>query len=374
MTHRSRREFLESSFAATTIAFVGSTRRTRSQNTPVTPRAPRIKFAVIGVNHSHINGQVQTVTRGGGQLVSFYAKEPDLAAAFAKRFPDAKLARSEQEILDDPTIQLIVSAAIPNERAPLGIRAMEHGKDFMVDKPAATTLEQLAEVRRVQARTKRFFSVLIGRHENKSINKAGELIRAGAIGKVVQTVALAPHKMNPEARAPWFFKRQQYGGILCDLASHNFDAYLFLTSSARAEIVASQVGNTHHPQYPELEDFGDVMLSGDGGAGYIRVDWFTPAGLTTFGDGRVTIIGTDGYMELRENVDIAGRPGGDHLFLVDNKGAKYVDCSEVSLPYAERLVDDVVNRTTTADSPERMFLAMQLGIEAQNRAKRLVLS
>ena len=374
MTTRSRREFLGSSFGAATIAFAGSKRRTRPQNLPVAARPPRIKFAVIGVNHSHINGQVQTVTRGGGQLVSFYAKEPELAAAFSKRFPDTKLARSEQEILDDPNIQLIVSASIPNERAPLGIKAMEHDKDFMADKPAATTLEQLAEVRRVQTRTKRIFSVLIGRHENKSINKAGELIRAGAIGKVVQTAALAPHKMNPDTRAPWFFKRQQYGGILCDLASHNFDAYLFLTSTTRAEIVASQVGNTHHPQYPELEDFGDVMLSGDGGAGYIRVDWFTPAGLTTFGDGRLTIIGTDGYMELRENVDIAGRPGGDHLFLVDNKGSKYVDCSDVSLPYAQRLVDDVVNRTTTADSPARMFLAMQLGIEAQNRAKRLVLS
>jgi predicted dehydrogenase len=371
MTHRSRREFLESSFGTGTIAFAGSRRRTRSQNSVSTPRAPRIKFAVIGVNHSHINSQVQTAIRGGGQLVSFYAKEPDLAAAFSKRFPDAKLARSEQEILDDTSIQLIVSAAIPNERAPLGVKAMEHGKDFMVDKPAATTLEQLAEVKRVQARTKRIFSVLIGRHENKSVNKAGELIRAGAIGKVVQTAALAPHKMSPATRAPWFFKRQQYGGILCDLASHNFDAYLFLTSTTRAEIVASQVGNTHHPEYPELEDFGDVMISGDGGAGYIRVDWFTPAGLTTFGDGRVTIIGTDGYMELRENVDLAGRPGGDHLFLVDGKGSKYVDCSDVPLPYAERLVDDVVNRTTTADSPERMFLAMQLGIEAQNRAHRL---
>ena len=365
-----RRQFLKSSLGSATIL---SWRRSPHKSVRQASRS-RIKFGVIGLNHSHITGQVQTVTRGGGQLVSFYAKEPDLAAAFAKRFPDAKPARSEQEILDDPAIQLIVSAAIPNERAPLGIKAMEHGKDFMVDKPAAITLEQLADVRRVQARTKRIFSVLIGRHENRSINKAGDLIRAGAIGKVVQTAALAPHKMNPAARAPWFFKRQQYGGILCDLASHNFDAYLFLTSTTRAEIVASQVGNIHHPQYPELEDFGDVMLSGDRGAGYIRVDWFTPAGLTTFGDGRLTIIGTDGYMELRENVDIEGRPGGDHLFLVDNKGSKHIDCSDVPLPYAERLVDDVVNRTTTAESPERMFLAMQLGIEAQNRAKRLVLS
>ncbi len=371
MAKGSRREFLTSSLGATAIAVTGSKRLLRSQSVSPASRPVRIRFAVIGLNHGHINNQVQTALRSGGQLASFYAKEPDLAASFAKRYPDAKLARSEQEILEDPAIHLILSAAIPNERAPLGVKAMEHGKDFMVDKPAATTIEQLAEVRRVQAKTKRIFSVLIGRHESRSINKAGELIRAGAIGKVIQTAGLAPHKMTPETRPPWFFKREQYGGILCDLASHNFDAYLYLTGTTRAEIVASQVGNVNHPQYPELEDFGDVMLSGDGGAGYIRVDWFTPAGLNTFGDGRLTIIGSDGYIELRETVDIVGRPGGDHLFLVDQKGSKYVDCSDVPLPYGERLVDDVLNRTTTADSQSRTFLAMELALEAQQRARRL---
>jgi predicted dehydrogenase len=371
MAKGSRRQFITSSLGATAIAVAGSKRRARSQSASPSSRPARIKFAALGLNHGHINNQVQTALRGGGQLVSFYAKEPDLAAAFAKRYPDAKLARSEQEILDDPAIQLIISAAIPNERAPLGVRVMEHGKDFMVDKPAATTAEQLAELRRVQAKTKRIFAVLIGRHESRSINKAGELIRAGAIGQVIQTAALAPHKMTPETRPAWFFKREQYGGVLCDLASHNIDAFLFLTSSTRADIVASQVGNLKHPQYPELEDFGDVMLSGDGGPGYIRADWFTPAGLTTFGDGRLTIIGSDGYIELRETIDIAGRPGGDHLFLVDQKGTKYVDCSDLALPYGERLVDDILNRTSTADSQSRTFLAMELGLDAQKRARRL---
>lgn len=370
MANRSRRHFLTSSLGAAAIAVAGSKPLT-SQTQSKPSRPPRIRFAAIGLNHGHINNQVQTALRGGGQLVSFYAKEPDLAAAFAKRYPDATLARSEQEVLDDPSIQLIVSAAIPNERAPLGVRVMEHGKDFMVDKPAATTAEQLGELRRVQAKTKRIFAVLIGRHESKSINKAGELIRAGAIGQVIQTAALAPHKMSPETRPAWFFKREQYGGILCDLASHNIDAFLFLTSSTRADVVASQVGNLKHPQYPELEDFGDVMLSGDGGPGYIRADWFTPAGLTTFGDGRLTIIGSDGYIELRETVDIGGRPGGDHLFLVDQKGTKYVDCSDLPLPYGERLVDDILNRTTTADSQSRTFLAMELALDAQKRARRL---
>jgi predicted dehydrogenase len=372
---KNRREFLKSSLgSAATVALAGSTRRLpRSQATSPAARPARIRFAAIGLNHSHINGQVETVIRGGGQLVAFFAKETDLAGAFAKRFPDAKLARSEREILEDPAIPLVVSAAVPDDRAPLGIEVMRHGKDFMVDKPGTTTLEQLAEVRRVQAATKRIFSVLIERLESKSINKAGELVNAGAIGQVIQTVGLAPHRMNPESRPKWFFERQHYGGILCDLASHNLDAFLFLTGSTSAAVVASQVGNVHHPAYPGLEDFGDVMLSGNGGAGYIRVDWFTPAGLNTYGDSRLTILGTEGYIELRKTVDIAGRPGANHLFLVDHKGPQYIDCTDVPLPYAERLVDDIINRTNTSDSQARTFLAMELALEAEKQARRVTL-
>jgi predicted dehydrogenase len=366
-----RRQFLNTSFAG--AAAVAWARPALSQATPPpSPARPaRMRFAAIGLNHSHINSQVETMIRSGGQLVSFFAKEPDLAAAFAKRYPDAKLARGENEILEDAAIQLVVSAAIPNERGPLGIRVMRHGKDFMADKPAITTLEQLAEVRTVQAETKRIFSVLIERHESQVINKAGELVKAGAIGRVLQTIGTAPHRMSPATRPPWFFKRAQYGGILCDLASHNLDAYLFITGSTRVDIVASQVGNLNHPQYPELEDFGDVMLRGNGGSGYIRVDWFTPGGIETFGDARMTILGTDGYMELRKNVDIGGRPGGGHLFVVDQKETKYVDCSGVKLPYGERLVDDVLNRTETAASQAETFLALELALLAEKQAQRV---
>jgi predicted dehydrogenase len=366
----SRRDFLKTSVATAALAW--TSRGAAAQSAPTSSKGPRrIRFAAIGLNHSHINGQVDTVIRGGGELVSFYAKEPELVAAFRKRFPAASLARTEREILEDPVIQLIVSASIPNERAPLGVAAMQHGKDFMSDKPAATTLEQLSELRRVQAASKRIFSVLIERHESKSINKAAELIEQGAIGRVIQTVGLAPHRMNPGTRPAWFFERAKYGGILCDLASHNLDAFLFLTSSTRAEVVASQVGNMQHPKYPELEDFGDVMLSGDGGAGYIRVDWFTPAGLSTFGDSRLTILGTDGYIELRKNIDIAGRAGANHLFLVNAKGPQYINCDDMALPYAERLVDDVGNRTETSSSQAGTFLAIELALVAQKQARRL---
>jgi len=370
-----RRSFLKSSLTTAGAAWVASARpRPAVAAQAPAAKVPRLRFAAIGLNHGHINSQCDAVIRGGGELVSFFAKEPDLAAAFAKRFPQAKLARSEREILEDPSIKLVASAAIASERAPLGLEVMRHGKDFMADKPGITTLEQLAEVRRVQAETRRIYSITYSeRFENRATVKAGELVQAGAIGKVVQTIGLGPHRMNPKTRPAWFFEKERYGGILCDIASHQFDQYLFFTGSTRAEVVASQVGNVHHPQYPGLEDFGDVMLQGDGGAGYIRVDWFTPDGLNTWGDGRLTILGTDGFIEIRKNVDIAGRPGGSHLFLVDQKETRYLDCKDQKLPYGEQLVDDVLNRTDTAMSQAHCFRATELALQAQKQARPLSL-
>ncbi len=332
----------------------------------------QVRFGVIGVNHDHIYGQVDLLLRAGAAFVSVFARESDLLAKFTQRYPQVQVAGSREEILEDESIQLIVSAGIPNERAPLGIAAMRHGKDYMSDKPGFTTLEQLAEARRVQAETGRIYSICFSeRFENRATVKAGELVTAGAIGRVIQTIGLGPHRANLPNRPPWFFRREKYGGIITDIASHQADQFLFFTGSTSAEVVASQVANYHHPEHPELEDFGDLMLRGDGGTGYVRVDWFTPDGLDVWGDTRLTVLGTDGYIEVRKNIDIAGRPGADHLFLVDNKGTHYIDCSDVPLPYGSQLLSDIVNRTETAMTQAHCFLASELVLRAEAQATRL---
>jgi predicted dehydrogenase len=333
---------------------------------------PKILFSVIGINHGHIFSQAQTVINAGGEFVSFYAKEPDLSAQFLKTFPDVKVARSEQEILEDKNIHLVVSAAIPDERAALGIRVMKHGKDFMADKPGITTLQQLKEVRKVQKETGRIYSILYGeRIENKATIKAAELVKAGAIGKVIQTIGLGPHRMNASSRPAWFFDTKRYGGIITDIASHQFDQFLYFTGARKPEVVAAQVGNVNHKQYPLFEDFGDVMLRSEKGTGYIRVDWFTPDGLKTWGDARLTVLGTEGYIEVRKNIDLAGRDGGNHLFLVNQKETVYVDSSKAEVVYGKQLVEDILNRTETAMSQEHCFLAAELSIIAQKQAKKI---
>lgn len=335
---------------------------------------PRIRFSVIGINHGHIGSQVEAVIRGGGEFVSFFAKEPDLSADFAKKYPKVKVAASKDEILNDQSVQLVVSAAIPSERAPLGIEVMKHGKDFLSDKPGFTSLTQLKEAKKVQQETKRIYSVMYSeRLENQATIKAGELVKDGAIGKVIQTIGMGPHRLNPSSRAPWFFDKKQYGGILIDIASHQSDQFLFFTGSTKFEIVASQVGNFNHPQYPGLEDFGDAMVRGNGGSGYMRVDWFTPESLKTWGDTRLTILGTEGYIEIRKNIDIAGREGANHLFLVNNKETKYIDSKDVQLSYGPQLVDDILNRTETAMSQEHCFLASEMALTAQQQAKNITM-
>ncbi|HVO12038.1 MAG TPA: Gfo/Idh/MocA family oxidoreductase [Vicinamibacteria bacterium] len=362
-----RRAFLE---AMAGLAVASAASGAVDSSPPPSP-SRRLRFAAIGLNHGHVYAQVDDVVRGGGELVAFHAKEPELATEFGRRFPAAKRAREEREVLEDASIPLVVSAAIPDERAALAVRAMQHAKDFMVDKPGATTLEQLAELRRVQAQTGRIWSVWYGRLADRALCRAAELVRAGAVGRVLQTIGLGPHRMDPASRPPWFFEKARYGGILCDLASHQADQFLFFTGSTRFEVVASQTGNLGHRDRPGLEDFGDMLVRGDGGTGYARVDWFTPGGLRTWGDGRFTVLGADGFLEVRQNADLGGRPGGNHLFLVDQKETRYVDCRDQPLPAGGQLVSDVLARTETAMSQAHCFLATELALRAEAAARRI---
>jgi predicted dehydrogenase len=335
-----------------------------------------IKFGVIGLDHAHIYSMTTAVQRGGGELVSFYATDEKQIADFRSRFGDVKLARSENEILEDKSIQLVAGAPIPDLRAPLGIKVMRAGKDYLADKPAITTLKQLAEVRRTIKETGRKFAIMYSeRLEVRAAVYAGELVQQGAIGRVIQTVNLAPHQVNAPGRPAWFFDKARYGGILTDIGSHQADQFLYYTNSTKAKVVAAQTGNLAHPDHPKFEDFGDMIATGNGGTGYIRVDWYTPKGLGTWGDGRLFILGTEGYIELRKNINVASNlPGGNHLYIVDQKQARYIDCKQVPLPFGPQFVADIVNRTETAQNQEQALLAAELVLTAQKNATSPVLA
>jgi len=346
------------------------------------PPQHHIKFAVCGMSHDHIYGMVGAIQRGGGELVAAWGGEEDKLAAFAERFPNVKMVKTQDEILNDPSIQLVLSSHVASERAPLGVRVMKLGKDFLSDKPGITTLEQLAEVRKTIAETKRIYAIMYSeRLEVKAAVYAGVLIQKGAIGKVIQTINIAPHQIfqhggaagGGSGRPDWFWKPELYGGILCDIGSHQVDQFLFYTGSTEADVVESQVANIRHPEHPAFQDFGDMVLRGNRGLGYVRLDWSTPDGLGTWGDGRLFILGTDGYIEIRKYTDVAVKKQGNNLFLVDNKQARYIDCNNMPLPFGPQFVSDIVNRTHTAQDQVQCLLAAELVIKAQLAAKRVTL-
>lgn len=333
---------------------------------------PGFAFGAIGLNHGHIYGQTKVMLDAGCRLKSFHAPEGDLAAAYSKAYPQAARVADERMILEDPEIKLVIGAGILNERAPMAVRAMRHGKDVMLDKPGATTLEQLATLRRAQAETRRILSILYSEHYTQPATvAAGTLVKEGAIGRVLQTIGLGPHKIGNYARPDWFWSREQSGGILCDIGSHQVEQFLFFSGAEKAEIAASHIANFDHPEKPEFEDFGQILLTSGGATGFIRVDWFTQDGLSTWGDGRLFILGTEGTIELRKYIDIAGRPGADHLFLVDRKGTRHVDCAATKIVYGEQLRDDILNRTETAMKQSHCFYATEIALKAQAQATRI---
>lgn len=330
-----------------------------------------IRFAAIGLTHSHIDDMAKCLLAAGAEFVAFNEPLDELAIPFAAKFPQAKRVADRRAILEDNSIQMVLTSAIPSERAEIAIAAMRHGKDVMTDKPGMTTFAQLDEIKRVRQETGRIFSVCYSEHfQTRATVKAGELVQAGAIGKVVNTVGLGPHALKNNKRAPYFFDRQQYGGVLCDIASHQVEQFLFFSNTLDAEVVSASVANRGTPEHPGLQDVGDMHLRSPATTGYIRVDWFTPNGLGIWGDGRLTIMGTEGYIELRKYIDIAGRPGKDHLFLVDQKGTQYIDCSTTPLPYGPALIADVLNRTETAMTHAHCFKTMELALTAQQMAER----
>ena len=332
-------------------------------------------FAAMHLDHGHIVGMTEGLIGAGGTLKWVYDPQPERAAAFAEKFPQVKVATSEEQVLEDPEIHMVAAAAVPADRAPLGIRVMEAGKDYFTDKTPLTTFEQLAAAREATARTGQKYAVYYSeRIHVEAAVLAGQLIDRGAIGRVIQVMGMGPHRLgDPASRPDWFYERARYGGILTDIGSHNFEQMLTFTGSDDAEILSSSIGNFGHPDHPELDDFGDAHIAlSSGASGYVRVDWFTPDGLRTWGDGRSFILGTEGYIELRKYVDITTDHGPNQVFLINGEGEHRIEAAgQVGYPFFGELILDVLNRTENAMTQEHAFKAVELALTAQEQAREL---
>jgi predicted dehydrogenase len=328
-------------------------------------------FAAIGLDHGHIYGQCNGLIEAGGVLKSVYDPDPGKVNHFLHVYPGVQAVAHEDEIFNDSEIKLITGAAVTSERCALGLRVMDAGKDYFTDKAPLTTLEQLEAAKaKVKETGKKYAVYYSERLHVESAVFAGQLIEQGAIGRVVQVLGLGPHRLSAPSRPQWFFEREKYGGILCDIGSHQIEQILFYTGSKDATVTYSQIANHNTPQYPELDDFGDAMLLTDNGAtGYFRVDWFTPDGLNTWGDGRSIILGTEGFIEQRKYINIGVSTEGGHLFLANGKEEAYYNVEgKVGFPYFGELILDCLNRTENAMTQEHAFKVAELSVRAQLQA------
>lgn len=330
-----------------------------------------VVMGVIGIDHRHIYGMLEGMMEAGARCKGWWTEgEPKTLPGFAKRFGDIERAEDYRTLLDDGEINLVLIAAPPHRRAALAIQAMEHGKDVMLDKPGCISFAELDSVKAVVKRTGRIWSVDFSeRFEVPSSIKALELVRAGEIGKIVQTLAVGPHRLNRATRPDWFFDKSLYGGILGDIGTHQIDQFLTFTGSDDAEIVAASVANNANPGDPDFQDFGEILLKSERARGYARLDWYTPDALPNWGDGRLIVLGTEGYIELRKYVDVEGRSGTDHLFMVNNSRSAYIDCSAVPLTYFRDLAADVLERTERAMTFRHAATVTRLALEAQQMAE-----
>lgn len=329
-------------------------------------------FSVVGLQHGHIYGMTRALLEAGATLGYVWDSDPNNVAAFQRTFSQARAARCEEEILADAKTQLIASAAVTSERCALGIRAMRAGKDFFSDKAPMTKLSQLGKAREAVRDTGRKYMVYYSErlHSEASV-LTGYLIEAGEIGRVLHVEGFGPHRLGTAGRPDWFFEKEKYGGILCDIGSHQIEQYLFYAGEEDAEVGSSRIANYAHPKHPELDDFGDCTLTGaKGTTNYFRVDWFTPDGLSTWGDGRTFILGTEGYIEIRKFVDIAsGRAGGDQIYLVNRRGEQHIDASGLTgYPFFGEMILDCLNRTERAMTQAHAFKAAELCLRAQANA------
>ncbi len=345
----------------------------RSKPQPVV-KAGEFVFAAAHCDHGHIYGMCEGLTNAGATLKWIFEPDEAKRTAFLKRFPQAKAARSLDEILLDGTVQLVAAAAITHLRGPLGCRVMEAGKDYFTDKAPFTTLPQLADAREVAARTGRKYMVYYSeRLHNEAAMYATDILEQGVIGRVLQIVSLAPHRLSKPTRPAWFFEREKFGGILCDIGSHQFEQFLTYSKARDATITQSAIANFANPDKPEFEDFGETSLLGDNGcSNYVRVDWFTPDGLSTWGDGRTFILGTEGTIELRKYVDLAREKTGGHVYIVDGKGERHVNVSgQIGFRFFGEFILDCLHRTEKAMTQAHAFKATELALKAQAAAKKI---
>ncbi|MBS0643249.1 MAG: Gfo/Idh/MocA family oxidoreductase [Proteobacteria bacterium] len=331
-----------------------------------------LRFAAIGLDHRHIYDLTAGLLAAGAECIGYdpVTTDPRVLAGFQKRFSYLP-ALERSRLLDDPSVDFIVIAAVPRDRAALAIEAMRRGKDVMVDKPGVVDIDQLDAVEATMRETGRIWSVALGTLLSPAVQEALRVAQSGELGRLVSLTSLAPHRLNRALRPDWFFDKPAYGGIINDIGVHSIDTFMAFAGTSEPVVAHAMIG-CFGTAPPGFEDFAEVTLRGGGMTGSMRVDWFTPDGLQDWGDGRLFLVGTDGTLELRKNLDIEGRPGGNHMFVANRERTRHVDCGALPVCYYADFLADVRDRAGRVLADGRIVAACRVALRCQAAAERFI--
>ena len=266
------------------------------------------RFASMALDHGHIYGMTAGLVNAGATLAKVYDPDTEKAKRLAEQY-GAEVAASEKEILEDDSIQLVAAAAVPNLRGPLGLKVQDHDKHYFTDKTPFTELAHLEAARAKQRETGKKWAVCYSeRVQNEAAVYAGQLVHDGVIGRVIQVLGLGPHRLNADKRPAWFFKREEYGGILCDIGSHQIEQFLSYTGNtgavavtravARALVVAPRVLMLDEPSAglsPKLvgQVFEKLVEIREGGVTIVLVEQNVKAALAIADRGVILVEGKE---------------------------------------------------------------------------------
>jgi scyllo-inositol 2-dehydrogenase (NADP+) len=179
----------------------------------------------------------------------------------AEKYPDARVVRSVDELLEIREIRLVVIAT-PNEtHAPIARQCLEAGRDVVVDKPFATTLNEAAELVELARKCGRLITVYQNRRYDGDFQAIRQIVADGTLGRIVR-FETNYDRFRPELKPGAWRERVGPGsGILFDIAPHLIDHALVLFGLPEAVTADVRIERP----VAVVDDSFDVMLHYPGG-------------------------------------------------------------------------------------------------------------
>jgi predicted dehydrogenase len=196
------------------------------------------------------------------------------------------------DALSDPAIDAVYVATPVFLHASQTIQSLRAGKHVMCEKPMAMNESEARSIVQTAEETGRTFGVAYYRRAYPKVQRAKQLLEAGAIGRPVLAEFTCHEWRDAQgSHRSWLVDPAQAGGgPLYDIASHRIDvANFFFGQPLR---VSAHLSNVVH--HYAVEDNATVMIDYAGGArAIVDVRWHSKVKRD-----ECRIRGTEGEMEL----------------------------------------------------------------------------